>query len=67
MNIPEFIAKIIILVATYYITLEYVVVCEVQTWIGCLVVLFSFIAVTVLYMIFRAGNVKICKACGKGM
>ena len=65
MNIPEFIAKIIILIATYYITLEYVFTCEVQTWIGGLTVIVCFIVVTVLYMVFRAGNIKACHACGR--
>ena len=66
MNIPEFIAKMIILLSTYYITLEYVFTCEIQTWVGGTVIILSFIAITVLYMVFRAHKVKTCGHCNRG-
>lgn len=66
MNIPEFVSKIVILIATYYITLEYVFTCEIQTWVGGLTVILCFVIVTVLYMVFRAGKIKTCRQCGHG-
>jgi uncharacterized membrane protein len=63
-NIAEFVAKIIILIATYYITLEYVFTCEIQTWVGSLTLIICFIAITVLYMVFRANKLRPCRSCG---
>jgi hypothetical protein len=64
-NIPEFITKIIMLMCTYYLTLEYVFACEVKTWIGGITILICVILITVLYMIFRANKIKKCFSCGK--
>ena len=66
-NIPEFIAKIVILVSTYYLTLEYVFTCEVQTWIGGGIVMACFVCVTVLYMVFKAHKITSCRQCGHGV
>ena len=66
-NIPEFIAKMIILVATYYVTLEYVFTCELQTWIGGIILIVAFVVITVLYMVFRAGKITSCRQCGHGI
>jgi hypothetical protein len=62
-NVLEFMMKLIIISATYYITLEYIFVCELQTWVGGSIFIAIIVLITILYMIFRAGKISRCNNC----
>jgi protein-S-isoprenylcysteine O-methyltransferase Ste14 len=62
-NTPEFILKLVTLVGVYFMTLEYIFACEIETWLGCCLLFIGVGLVTIIYIFFRAGKVSRCQKC----
>jgi len=61
----EFIVKFLVFSLTFYYTLDYIFVCEVDNIVGISILILSIIIITILHYIFGRKTTHVCTCMNK--
>ena len=61
----EFLVKFLVFSLTFYYTLDYIFVCEVDNVIGISILILSIIIITILHYIFGRKTANVCTCMNK--
>lgn len=65
MEIIQLIFRVLIFSAGFYFLLEYIVACEVSTWVGVGIMVLCVSIIVVLFIIMGMNNMVLCGECNR--
>jgi hypothetical protein len=65
MDVIQLILRLLVFCATFFILLDFIIICSVKTWIGLLGIFAASILTIIVFLILRRYSSIVCDCCGR--